>query len=298
MTEKTDIQHLFIFGIGYVAQEVIDQLRRDHPTIKISGTTTTRSKLDYLRELGINAIEFATPDHVPDLSDQLSTASHILHSIPPMIEHGDPVYRHYSDVLQPRENLNWFGYLSTTGVYGDHNGGWVDETTPTDPQTARGERRVAAEDQWLQLHNNVDFPTHIFRLSGIYGPGRSVIDRLNDGRAKRIDMDDQYFNRIHVVDIARILIRSMECPTPGEIYNISDNEPAPQPDPVTYAAKKLGMDPPPMQAFEEADLSPMAKSFYTTSKRVKNDKVKQSLDIQLRYPSYREGIDAMIRQQN
>jgi nucleoside-diphosphate-sugar epimerase len=288
------IDHLFIFGIGYVAQEVIDQLRRDHPGITISGTTTTRSKLDYFQEIGIHAIEFAAPDHVPDLSDPLQDATHILHSIPPMTAGGDPVYHHYSKELKKLEHLNWFGYLSTTGVYGDHNGGLVDEATPTAPQTERSKRRVHAEEQWLNLHKHVGLPTHIFRLSGIYGPSRSVIDRLRDGRARRIAMDNQYFNRIHVADIARILIRSMQHPTPGEIYNVSDDEPAPQPDPVTYAAKKLGTVPPPLQSLEQAKLSPMAKSFYTSSKRVKNDKVKRALNIELRYPTYREGIDALI----
>lgn len=185
--------------------------------------------------------------------------------------------------MQPK----WFGYLSTTGVYGDTKGDWVDENTEVRPNNERTEQRVLAEQQWL----NSGYPVNVYRLAGIYGPGRSAIDDLKEGTAKRIYKKNQYFSRIHVEDICKVLLASMN--KTGEIYNVADDYPSPATEPVEYAAKLLGITPPPLVDYEKAELSEMARSFYASSRRVKNNKIKK-LGIKLAYPTYIEGLDAIF----
>jgi hypothetical protein len=282
-------KHLFCFGFGYCARELARQLPKGEWTI----TGTSRSPLgcDEITAAGYRAVQFGgTAPIDPSLLDGVT---HILHSIAPG-EHGDPVLRLMGDDLAAHAgNLAWFGYLSTTGVYGNTDGGWVDEHTPLEPSGTRGQARLEAENAWLGMHVAFDLPVHLFRLAGIYGPGRNQIESLRNGTAKRIIKPRQVFSRIHVEDIAGILRASMAHVDPGAAYNVCDDEPAPPQEVVEWAADLIGMAPPPEIPFEEAELSPMARSFYADSKRVSNARVKGELGYRFRYPTYREGLKAL-----
>jgi nucleoside-diphosphate-sugar epimerase len=221
----------------------------------------------------------------------LAEATHLLISAGPG-EGGDPVLAELqSRIARAAPHLDWAGYLSTTGVYGDHDGGWVDEQTPLDPGTRRGKLRQEAEAAWQAIPN---LPLHIFRLAGIYGPGRGPFAKVRSGKARRIIKEGQVFSRIHVEDIAQTLAASMHAPDPGAIYNLCDDDPAPPQDVIGYAAELLGLPLPDAVPFEEAEMSEMARSFYAESKRVRNDRIKRDLGITLRYPTYREGLRAMV----
>ena len=274
---------LFCFGLGYTARALAQCLQAEHWTV--AGTSRDGAAA------GDATIPFDGRQALP--GDALDNVTHILVSIPPD-EDGDPVLRCCSGELIARaRRLAWVGYLSTTGIYGDHAGGWVDEDTPRAPLTDRARRRVAAEDGWLALQRDQGVPVHVFRLAGIYGPGRNQVVALLDGSAKRIIKHNQVFSRIHVDDIAGVLRASMARPNPGRIYNVADDEPAPPQDVVVFAAYLLGRPAPPEVAFEQAGLSPMARSFYSESKRISNRRIRQELGYELRYPTYREGLTAL-----
>lgn len=189
--------------------------------------------------------------------------------------------------------FDWVGYLSTTGVYGDHQGGWVDEATPLSPSTTRGQLRVEAEAAWQSL----GLPLHIFRIAGIYGPGRGPFAKVRNGTARRIIKKNQVFSRIHVDDIAQVLAASISKPNPGAIYNLCDDDPAPPEDVIEHAAALLGLPIPPAQDFETAKMTPMARSFYAESKRVRNDRIKEELGVKLLFPDYRSGLKSLLEQE-
>ena len=223
-----------------------------------------------------------------DISAALSQATHLLTSVAPD-EDGDPVLR----ALGPRiaaSPLQWVGYLSTTAVYGHHGGAWVDESTPLAPTTARGAARVKAEAAWAALGQ----PLHIFRLAGIYGPGRGPFEKVRDGTARRILKPGQVFSRVHVEDIAAVLAASIARPNPGAIYNVCDDDPAAPEDVLSLAAKLLGLPEPPMVPYTDAKMTPMARSFYAENKRVRNGRIKAELGVVLRFPTYREGLAAIL----
>lgn len=224
----------------------------------------------------------------------LGGATHLLSSVPPSREPpADPVV----DALGPAiagHGWAWAGYLSTTGVYGDRGGAAVDETTPVAPSTQRGRARAVAEAAWQGLRETGAVPVHVFRLAGIYGPGRSAFDRLRDGTARRIVKEGQVFARIHVEDLAAVVEASIARPRPGAVYNIADDEPAPPEDVIEHAARLLGLPVPPAIPFEEAELSPMAASFYAESKRVSNRLIREELGVRLAHPTYREGLAAIL----
>jgi nucleoside-diphosphate-sugar epimerase len=270
---------LLCFGLGYTAQAFI---RRLGPDWAVIGTT---------RGGDGGALRFDRDHPLP--REKFAGATHILVSIPPD-EQGDPVIDIHGADIAAVSSLHWVGYLSTTGVYGTRDGGWVDEAAALHPTGRRGERRVAAETAWLGLWRNAAVPVHLFRLAGIYGPGRSAFDGLRAGAAKRIDSPGQVFSRIHVDDIASVLLASIARPRPGAIYNVCDDEPAAGADVVAYAAKLLGVDPPPLLPLDAADLTPMARSFYAENKRVANALVKRELGMRLAYPNYRAGLAAIL----
>ncbi len=217
--------------------------------------------------------------------------THILISAGPG-EDGDPTLAKFRrEISQIAPRLEWAGYLSTTGVYGDHQGGWVNEDTPLTASTKRGQLRIDAENDWTSIRS---LPLHIFRLAGIYGPGRGPFEKVRNGTARRIIKENQVFSRIHVEDIAQILEASIKSPNPGSAYNVCDNEAAPPEDVIGYAAELLGLPVPPEIAFEDAELSPMARSFYAESKRVDNSRIKEELGVELRYPDYRVGLKALL----
>jgi len=283
---------LFCFGFGLSAAA----LARALPSTdwRIVGTTRTVEKAGDLADRGVEPVVFdGTRPMRPPGRRLLAEATHILVSVPPG-EGGDPVIRYHSMDIGADRNLKWLGYLSTTGVYGDHGGGWVDEDTPVAPGTARGAHRAAAERQWLTHFTAGRLPVHIFRLAGIYGPGRNQLETIRAGRARCIVKEGQVFSRIHVEDIAQVLMASMARPAPGRIYNVCDDLAAPPQEVLAYAAGLLDMPPPPQIPFEEADLSPMARSFYAENKRVRNNRIKEELGVALKYPTYREGLAALL----
>ncbi len=273
---------LLSFGHGYTAQAFAAQL----PDWHIIGTTRSADKAAPLRAAGAEVLIWPGDDPGPALAQ----ATHILLSIAPT-EQGDPVFNAHADAIAAAPHLEWVGYLSTTGVYGDHAGGWVDETTLLTPATKRGEMRVKAEAQWQTL----DIPLHIFRLAGIYGPGRGPFAKVRAGTARRIIKPGQVFSRTHVEDIAQVLAASVARPDPGAIYNVCDDDPAPPQDVIAHAADLLNLPVPPDIPYDQADFTPMARSFYAESKRVRNDRIKEDLGVSLRYPTYRDGLAALLK---
>ncbi len=278
------MNRLFCFGFGFSAAALGRRLKPKG--WRIAGTARAAEKVNALIRDGIEAYAFPLAD--PPAA--LAGATHVLISTPPGAG-GDPALP-YKDALQPK----WLGYLSTTGVYGDRAGGWVDETTPEAPATERGKRRLEAEHAWRAWGVTANVPVMIFRLAGIYGRGRNQLESLRAGTARRIMRENQIFSRIHVDDIAQVLEASIARPNAGAIYNVCDNEPAPPHDVIEYAAKLLNVTPPPLERYEDASatMSEMAKSFYTESKRVKNDRIKSELGVNLLYPTYREGLRALL----
>ena len=283
--------HLFCFGFGFTARALAARvLERGW---RVSGTV--RDAADSAGSpAGVDLMIFDGETPIADTGARLAGVTHLLCSIPPDAA-GDPVLRcHAGDLAAMAGDLDWAGYLSTTGVYGDHGGGLVDETTPPAPSAARSRARAAAEAGWQALYDADRFPLHIFRLAGIYGPGRNALRQLRAGRARRVVKPGHVFSRIHVADAARVLDASMARSAPGAIYNVCDDEAAPPQDVIAFAAALLGVDPPPEIAIEEAGLSPMAASFYNDSKRVNNTRIKRDLGVDLHYPSYREGLRALL----
>ncbi len=291
MTKETP--HLLCLGYGYTARHLRAALR--HAPWRI--TATLRPPVKEEHDIPILPFDAGETEGTAALRAAIGEATHILSTIPPQGVH-DPVLRSLGDAIRKAERLRWVGYLSTTGVYGDRGGDWVDEQTPPAPTTERGRRRAAAEREWLDLYLCADVPVHIFRLPGIYGPGRNALEAVRGGRAHMIIKPGQVFSRIHVEDLARVLIASMNRPRPGAIYNVCDDLPAPPQDVTAHACRLLGVTPPPAVPFDKTDLSPMARSFYAENKRVRNDLIKRELGITLAYPDYRAGLEALFRAGN
>lgn len=283
------MNHLFCFGMGFSARSLAAQLAASG--WRVTGTSRSAAGASAIAASGHGAIVFDGPAPLPETA--LDGVTHLLVSAPPDAQ-GDPVLRQCTEQLARRaRQFGWMAYLSTTGVYGDHGGGWVSEEAPLTPNTERGARRAAAEQAWLDLGARSGLPVHLFRLAGIYGPGRNALVSLRDGSAQRIVKPGQVFSRIHVDDIAATLVASIARPNPGRAYNVCDDEPCPPQDVILFAAQLLGLPPPPEIAFDDAALSPMARSFYADSKRVSNARIKSELGVRLAYPTYREGLRAL-----
>jgi len=261
----------------------------------VSGTTRSNARVDQIKATGTEPLLFNGTEASPAVSASVANATHILVSIAPG-SNGDAVLRYHLDGLGRSSNLQWVGYLSTVGVYGNHNGGWIDEQTPPAPTSERSKHRMAAERAWQEFCGSKAIPLQIFRLSGIYGPGRSAIDKLAAGSARRLIKPGQVFNRIHVGDIAGALAAGTANPRATGIFNVTDDLPAPPQDVVQFAAELTGHAVPPDVDFETADLTPMARSFYAENKRVGNGKIKRELGMTFKYPTYREGIAAIAAQ--
>lgn len=275
---------LLVFGLGFSARHVAERLQASGA--QVTATVRTRGKAEGLARAGITARIFS-PEYIDaEIAQDISDSDAILVSVPPG-ESGDPVLAAFAGAIAAAPNLRWIGYLSTVGVYGDRAGRWVDEATPTMPGKGRSRNRTLAEQAWLALG------AHVFRLSGIYGPGRNQLAQLAAGTARRIVKPGQIFNRIHVVDIAAVIEASLAKPRPGAIYNVTDDEAAPPQDVVAFAARLCGLAPPPEIPFEAAELSPMARSFYGESRRIRNDLIRNELGVNLLYPTYREGLTAL-----
>lgn len=279
---------LLSLGHGYSAQALAARLLAEG--WQVIGTTRSPERAEAIRTTGAEAVLWPRADPTA----LLDRATHLLASAAPDSE-GDPVLRHCDAAIRaaaPR--IVWAGYLSTTAVYGDRAGGEVDENSECRPSTARGRWRLAAEQAW----DATGLPLHVFRLAGIYGPGRGPFEKLRAGRALRVLKPGQVFSRIHVDDIAEVLAASIADPAHGPfpaIYNVCDDEAAPPEDVIAHAARLLGLAVPPAVPFEHAELSPMARSFYAESKRVSNRRIRKELGVRLRYPTYREGLSALLQ---
>jgi nucleoside-diphosphate-sugar epimerase len=282
---------LFCFGLGYCALHLARRLRADG--WDISGTARTVAGADAIAHEGFAPLVFDGTSPGVGIREALQGATHVLVSVPPD-DGGDPVLQHHAADIAAAPALGWIGYLSTVGVYGNRDGAWVDEDSPTNPSSERSRRRVAAEEAWRAFGDREHKRVQIFRLAGIYGPGRSAIDRLRAGTAQRIIKPGQVFNRIHVDDIARVLYAAMTLRGMHDVYNVADDEPAPPQDVIAYAAQLLQVPPPPEIAIEEAKLSLMAKSFYVENKRISNARLRADLAVDLEFPSYREGLRAIL----
>lgn len=278
---------LLIVGYGYSSKAIHAALGGKLDSLTV--TCRTEEKSARLRADGLNAVVFDGTARSPELDEALSTATHLVMSAAPG-EAGDPLLIHHG--IAAATKLEWVGYLSTVGVYGNHDGAWVDEETPVDPQSKRSKMRVAAENAWLHHQAVIGFQLGIFRLAGIYGPGRSALDKVRDGTARRIIKPGQVFNRIHVDDIGRV-VAAAATEVAGGIFNVTDDEPGPPQDVIAHAADLLGFDAPPDVAFKDAELSAMGRSFYGENKRVSNAKIKQVFGPML-YPTYREGLAGLL----
>jgi nucleoside-diphosphate-sugar epimerase len=284
---------LFCFGMGYTAQALAHRLAS--AGWRIAGTSRDSDARRTLTGFGWEIIHFDKDRPLDHFSQNLAGTTHLLSSVPPG-ETGDPVIALHGTDIAGMPPLQWAGYLSTTGVYGDRQGGEVDEDSDRLPASPRGRRRVVAENSWLGLWKENGIPVHLYRLAGIYGPGRNALETVRQGRARRIHRPGQVFGRIHLDDIVQTLQASMAQPNPGAAYNLADDESAPPDDVVAYACGLLGVDPPPLQDFDEvkASLSPMALSFYGESKRVSNRRIKEELGVRLKWPTYREGLAGLL----
>ena len=287
-------KRLFCFGYGFCASALGALL--GPAGWSLAGTCRTPGGCRALRDAGVDAVPFSREAPLADAVRCLAGATHILLSIPPDGE-GDPALDCHGADIAAVEGLEWIGYLSTTGVYGDTGGAWVDETATPAPTGVRGRRRLKAENAWLAFGEQHGLAVHVFRLAGIYGPGRNALATVRRGEARRIDKPGQVFSRIHVSDIAQVLAASIARPRPGAIYNVCDDEPAPGADVVAHACALLGVAPPPLTPLDEADLTPMARSFYADNRRVSNARIKTELGVALRFPDYRAGLAGLLAEE-
>jgi hypothetical protein len=287
MEGGSGLMRLFCFGYGYSAESLARRLSPRN--LDVAGT---RRSLPAAPERGVALAPYKGDAPSSEVRELLRGSTHVLVSIPPDLE-GDPVLRHYREDIAELPALAWIGYLSTVGVYGDHKGAWVDEESPTAPILERSLLRLEAEQAWLAFAGETGRRVEIFRLAGIYGPERSVIDSLRAGTARCIVKPGQVFNRVHVDDVARVLAAAIDKATRHRVFNVSDDEPAPPEDVVAYAAELLGLRVPPPIPFDEAGLSGMAASFWAECKRVKNTRIRRDLGVELLYPTYREGLRAL-----
>lgn len=276
---------LLVFGLGYSASHFARRHAQSFDAIV--GTTRQGGKT-----ADVETLAFDGEAAAPAIAAAVDAADALLVSIPPDGQ-GDVVLPLFGARIAGAARLRRIVYLSTIGVYGDHAGGWVDEATPPKPGSPRSLARVRAEEGWLALGREHGKSVHILRLAGIYGPGQNALENLAHGQARRIRKPGQVFNRIHVEDIARAIAAAFAHPA-GGIWNVADNEPAPPQDVIAYAARLLGVEPPPEVDFSQAEMTPMARSFYSENKRVSNRRLVEDLGVELAYPTYREGLKALL----
>lgn len=280
--------NLLSLGYGYTGRRFLARISRTG--WRVAATARTAEKAAAMADDPVTPVAWRAGAIADDAFDD---ADAILVTTPPGPA-GCPALAAAKDRLAsglPR--LRWLGYLSSNGVYGDHDGAWVNETSQTRPGTPRGKRRLAAEDEWRTLARDHRLPLIIFRLPGIYGPGRSALDSVRNGRARRIIKPGQVFNRMHVDDIAAALAKSLHDPAAGELFNLADDEPSPPQDVISFACHLLGEAPPPEICLANAALSEMGRSFYAENKRVSNAHMKSALKLDLSFPNYREGLRAI-----
>lgn len=286
---------VFFFGMGYSSLATARYMHRlIDPELPMAGTTRSDEHAEDLADSACRMHVFDGIHPGETLEADLARARQVVLSIPPN-DDGDPAFNLHRQSLAAMPELEWMCYFSTVGVYGDFGGEWIDESAPTRPLNRRSAIRVEVEEQWRRFAAGRGVPLLILRLAGIYGPGRSAFDKLRAGTARRIVKPGQVFNRIHVDDIGRMTALAAQRRLDGT-FNLSDDEPAPPQDLVSYAARLMGVAPPPETPFEQAELTEMARSFYSDNKRVSSRAIKEALGTDLLYPTYREGLEAIYRQ--
>jgi nucleoside-diphosphate-sugar epimerase len=290
---------LICFGLGFSAEHYVEEFGRKKFD-RIVGTVRSAERAAALNAHPsgrLTALIFEGSLATPDLRSAIAEADAALVSVPPD-ENGDPVLRACGDALAQAQRLRAVVYLSTIGAYGDSGGAWVDEATPPQPGAARSRERLAAEQAWQDFGARQNIAVAILRLAGIYGPGQNALVQIASGKARRIVKPGQVFNRIHVGDIAQAIDAAFARRASG-IFNVADDAPTPPADPIVFAARLMGVEPPPEIPFAQAapTMSPMALSFWQECRRVKNDKLKHDLGVRLRYPTYREGLRALFDEQ-
>lgn len=295
-SEKKDVSgsfypgRLFCFGMGFSSQALAKRLVPQG--WEVSGTV--RGAQDEIKAKNISVCSYDGAHFTVEISAAISRSTHLLITIPPQPS-GDVVLKNFAEEISSARHLQWIGYISSTGVYGDTQGEWVDESSPLLASTDRNRQRIEVESAWLKIGKDHGLPVMIFRCVGIYGPGRNLLVSVRQGRARRIDKPGLVFSRIHSEDLAQTLEASMKKPQPGEVYNVSDDCPSPPAEAVEYACSLLGVKPPPLVPYEKADLSPTARGFYSANKRISNKKIKEELGVNLRYPDYRSGLKALLK---
>lgn len=280
--------HLMVFGPGFTAEAFMQKVMAENWTV--SATWRREEIRAELEHQSINPVAFDEAGSLP------ASITHALVSIAPRPE-GDPVLQKFATALRRLPHLRWIGYLSSTNVYGNHDGAWVDETSETKPSLDRGSRRLLAEQAWTDLGSEIGAAVHVFRLAGIYGPGKNAIRSVMDGKARRVIKPGQVFGRIHREDIANALWLAARSSLGSEVFNLADDLPSPPQDVTAYAAELLGVDAPPEVPIEKANLSPMGRSFYEENKRVSNQKAKDMLGWVPTWPDYKVALPKLVQQE-
>ncbi len=292
MKDSQAAKRFFFFGYGYTSEYLMHALREEGGW-SFAGTTRDPEKKMQMQDEGVDSYIFNREIPLGDVRGFMQDATHLLISTPPD-DSGDPAFGLHGEDIAHMEGLQWIGYLSSTAVYGDRAGGWVDENSELRPTSRRGSRRERAEAQWLSLYHDYNLPMHVFRLAGIYGPGRSALDSVRAGTARRIDKPGQAFSRIHIDDIVAVLRASMERPHPGHVYNVADDEAAPSQKLIAAACEMLGLPVPPLIPYDQADLAPITRSFYADNKRINNERIKTELGVILKHPDFHSGLQACL----
>jgi dTDP-D-glucose 4,6-dehydratase len=293
MPKATYSGNLFCFGLGFSSQALARRLISKNWLV--SGTSRNNKLRESIKKLGISVYSYDGNQISPDIYDAIHKATHVLISIPPQ-KSGDIVLQQFSSDIAKWKHLKWVGYISSTAVYGDTKGTWVDETSPLKPINSRGYQRMEAENAWIKIFKKHDLPVIIFRCVGIYGPGRNLLVSVRQSRARNIIKPGLVFSRIHVEDLAQTLEASIQCPQPGEIYNVSDDLPTSPSEAVEYACSLLNIESPSPIPYESAKLTDIVRDFYQANKRVSNKKIKKELGVKLLYPDYRVGLNALLNE--
>ena len=280
---------VFCFGFGQVAECFVNKLIKENKDLDLAVTSRDETHQIEYNNLKITSFFLKDDNFDSSLKPKLEEANYILVSIPP-IEGKDIVANYLDSNFKNLKNCRWITYLSATSVYGDHNGNWVNEESVTKPTSQSGINRLKAENTWINLSNKINFPVQIFRLAGIYSNEFNILKRLKIGKVQIVDKKNHFFSRIHVEDIANILFKSLNNFKNNEIYNISDDQPASQSEVASFGAKLLNLQQPNQVKLEEVE-SEMLQNFYKDSKKVDNKKMKNFFNYNLKYPTYKEGLN-------
>ncbi len=292
MDENSHRRHLLFFGYGEIANALRKRLSGGDSSDQTWEFTVAVKRPMDIQEMvpEANVARFSSDDPLDDPENVISSATHILISIPPGRKSDFVLDHHREAFLKCGKKIEWIGYLSSTGVYGDRGGDWVSEETTPRPRTDRAIGRFRAEQDWFRLGRDISVPVMAFRLAGLYGKGRNALIGVMKKQAKLVHKEGHYFSRVHFDDVAQVLAASISRPNGGSVYNVCDDLPSGQEDPIEFAAELLGAPLPRIINADDADMTSISRSFYFESRRVRNDRIKSELGVELLYPTYKEGL--------